>query len=92
MAGLRKRKKAERADFLVIGGGIGGLQAAITGSRLGLDVLVLEKADTRRSGCAANGNDHFACYIPECHGRNFDFSVGKCQIPWMGAHGRIWNC
>lgn len=85
MADLRKRKDAEWADFLVIGGGIGGLQAAITGSRLGLDVLVLEKADTRRSGCAANGNDHFACYIPECHGRNFDFSVREMSNTMDGG-------
>ena len=63
--GLRQRAKVEQADFLIIGGGIGGLQAAITGMRMGLKTLVVEKADTRRSGCAANGNDHFACYIPK---------------------------
>lgn len=93
---LRKRETAEQTDFLIIGGGIGGLQAAITGSRLGLKTLVLEKGDTRRSGCAANGNDHFACYIPECHGKNFDFSVREMSNtmdggPWQDMEMlKIW--
>ena len=50
-----------KSDFLVIGGGIGGLQAAITAARAGISVVVAEKADTRRSGMGANGNDHFCC-------------------------------
>ena len=93
---LKKRETAEQTDFLIIGGGIGGLQAAITGSRLGLKTLVLEKGDTRRSGCAANGNDHFACYIPECHGKNFDFSVREMSNtmdggPWQDMEMlKIW--
>ena len=33
-----------------------------------MDVIVAEKADTRRSGSGANGNDHYHCYIPQCHG------------------------
>lgn len=85
---LKKNRQIYRTDFLVIGGGIGGLQAAISGSRMGMDVLVVEKADTRRSGCAANGNDHFACYIPEYHGRKLDFSVREMSKtldggPWQ---------
>ena len=93
---LKKRETVEQTDFLIIGGGIGGLQAAITGSRLGLKTLVLEKGDTRRSGCAANGNDHFACYIPECHGKNFDFSVREMSNtmdggPWQDMEMlKIW--
>lgn len=65
--------KTIEADFLVIGGGVGGMQAAIEAAARGLKVVVAEKADTRRSGCAGNGNDHFACYIPEYHGNNFEF-------------------
>lgn len=61
------------ADFLVIGGGVGGMQAAIEAAALGMRTVVAEKADTRHSGCAGNGNDHFACYIPEYHGKNFEF-------------------
>jgi len=65
---LRVKNHIIKTDFLVIGGGIGGLQAAITAGRAGVKVVVAEKADTRRSGCGANGNDHFLCYIPEVHG------------------------
>ena len=59
-----------KCDFLIAGGGIAGLMAAISAGRAGLDVIVAEKADTRRSGCGANGNDHFHCYIPQCHGND----------------------
>lgn len=68
-----KIKKTIETDLLVIGGGVGGMQAAIEAASSGLNVVVAEKADTRRSGCAGNGNDHFACYIPEYHGKNFEF-------------------
>ena len=55
-------------DFLCVGGGIAGLMAAINAAEQGMDCVVLEKADTRRSGSGGLGNDHFICYIPEVHG------------------------
>lgn len=85
---LKVRQQVEKVDFLIIGGGIGGLQAAITGAEKGLKTLVVEKADTRRSGCAVNGNDHFACYIPECHGKNLDFSVREMSKTMDGG---VWQ-
>jgi len=57
-------------DVLVIGGGIGGLMAAISAAEQGAAVMVAEKANTKRSGCGATGNDHFQCYIPEVHGND----------------------
>ena len=36
----------ESFDLCVIGAGSGGLGAALAGARLGLSVLLLEKADT----------------------------------------------
>ncbi|WP_258359873.1 FAD-binding protein [Moorella sulfitireducens] len=60
-------------DVLVMGGGIGGLMAAIAAADAGARVIVAEKADTRRSGSGATGNDHFVCYIPEVHGDFEDF-------------------
>ena len=30
--------------------------------------MIAEKANSRRSGSGATGNDHFGCYIPEVHG------------------------
>jgi succinate dehydrogenase/fumarate reductase flavoprotein subunit len=73
-----------KADFLVIGGGIGGLQAAITAARAGLSVVVAEKADTRRSGMGANGNDHFFCYIPEVHG-DFERAIRENASGFVGG-------
>ena len=68
---LKIRKDPVQADVLIIGGGISGLQAAIAAGEKGAHVVVVEKADTRRSGCGATGNDHFMCYIPEYHGDDF---------------------
>ena len=56
-------KDAIQTDVLVIGGGIAGLMAAIHAARQGVGVLVAEKANTKRSGSGATGNDHFCCYI-----------------------------
>lgn len=55
-------------DILIAGGGAGGMQAAIDGADAGAKVIIAEKANTRRSGNCATGNDHFQCYIPEVHG------------------------
>ncbi len=70
---LKHANTVETCDLLIIGGGIGGLMAAITAADLGLRTIVAEKADTRRSGSGATGNDHFVCYIPEVHGTFEDF-------------------
>ncbi|MDR3294284.1 MAG: FAD-dependent oxidoreductase [Clostridiales Family XIII bacterium] len=54
-------------DVLVVGGGIGGLAAAIRARENGAAVTVLEKANTERSGLAGSGIDHIQSYIPEVH-------------------------
>ena len=56
------------ADVVVVGGGVGGMMAAVSAAKSGAKTIVLEKANTKRSGSGAGGNDHFACYIPEVHG------------------------
>ena len=74
-------------DVLVVGGGIGGLMAAIAAGRKGARVTLLEKADTRRSGSGATGNDHFTSYYPKLHGKDIapilkellDSMLGLCQ-------------
>jgi len=63
-------KKPIETDVLVIGGGIAGLMAAISVAEQSVSVLVAEKANTKRSGSGATGNDHFCCYIPEVHGED----------------------
>jgi succinate dehydrogenase/fumarate reductase flavoprotein subunit len=61
-------KKPLDTDVLVVGGGIAGLMAAISAAEQGVSVMVAEKANTKRSGSGATGNDHFCCFIPEIHG------------------------
>lgn len=61
-------KERLSADVLVVGGGIAGLMGAIAAADKGADVLLLDKANTLRSGAGATGNDHFLCYLPEVHG------------------------
>lgn len=60
-------------DVLVVGGGIAGLMAAIAAADKGAQVIVAEKANSKRSGSGATGNDHFICYIPEVHGALEDY-------------------
>ncbi len=62
--------KPVECDVLIMGGGIGGLMAAIAAADQGAKVVIAEKANTLRSGSGATGNDHFQCYIPEVHGEN----------------------
>ena len=64
--------KTLETDLAVIGGGIGGLMAAIAAAEQGTRVIVLEKADTRRSGSGGGGCDHFFCYLPEAHGDSLE--------------------
>ena len=59
------------SDVLVIGGGLAGCFAAIRAREMGASVIVAEKADTRRSGCASTGVDHCWTYVPEIHGPDF---------------------
>lgn len=54
-------------DVLVIGGGIAGCMAAIKAREHGVDVVLVEKANTEHSGSAGAGIDHFWAYIPPVH-------------------------
>ncbi|MBW1767881.1 MAG: FAD-binding protein [Deltaproteobacteria bacterium] len=72
-------------DVLVIGGGPAGLMAAIHASELGAKVIVVDKANTMRSGSGTSGNDHFRAYIPEFHGPDMEpvvKEVAKSQVGW----------
>ncbi|MCL5961486.1 MAG: FAD-dependent oxidoreductase [Chloroflexi bacterium] len=60
--------RALDADVLVIGGGVAGCMSAIKARESGLDVVLVEKASTWRSGNAATGADHIFTYVPQVHG------------------------
>ena len=82
-------KNPIESDVLVIGGGIAGLMAGICAARQGVGVLVAEKANTKRSGCGATGNDHFMCYIPQVHGKNMEPIIAeyyKSQVGGFSDH------
>ncbi len=51
------------ADVLIIGGGIAGCWAAISAARKGVNVALVEKAATVRSGAGGPGVDHW-CDVP----------------------------
>lgn len=73
-------KEPIEVDFLIVGGGIAGLMAAIHAAQKGISVIVAEKANTKRSGSGTTGNDHFCCYIPEVHGNDIE------PILWEDLH------
>ncbi|MFC1867336.1 FAD-binding protein [Thermodesulfobacteriota bacterium] len=73
-------KHPVEVDLLIAGGGIAGLMAAISAADKGASVVIAEKANTRRSGSGATGNDHFCCYIPEVHGDDIE------PILWEDLH------
>lgn len=82
--------KQYTCDFLIVGGGVAGLMAGIVAAKEGLDVIIAEKADTRRSGSGANGNDHYHCYIPQCHGSDLgrvrrEIGASFDAGPWVDA-------
>ncbi|MBW2206621.1 MAG: FAD-binding protein [Deltaproteobacteria bacterium] len=82
---IKVDKKFIEADVLVVGGGIGGLMAAINAADQGVNVIVAEKANTKRSGSGATGNDHFLCYIPDVHGDDMGPIVKETRNSLIGG-------
>ncbi len=63
------RLETLRADILIVGGGAAGCYAAISAARINPDlrILVVEKANVKRSGCLAGGVNAINAYIVEGH-------------------------
>lgn len=80
MTRVTMKERSVEADVLCIGGGIAGLMAAIRAAELGAKVIVADKANVRFSGAGATGNDHFMCYIPEVHGKDFEAWIQEFQL------------
>lgn len=52
-----------QTDILIIGGGVAGLNAALTAREAGQEVVIMDKAVIERSGHTSGGIDHFAAYL-----------------------------
>ncbi len=52
-----------QGDLLVVGGGVAGLNAALTAAEAGASVVIADKAHIEHSGCIAGGVDHFLAYL-----------------------------
>lgn len=52
-------------DVCVVGGGLAGCMAAIRAGELNDSVVLMDKSNPERSGCAATGIDHIWAYFPE---------------------------
>jgi adenylylsulfate reductase subunit A len=50
-------------DVAIIGGGTAGTNAAMAAAERGLDVLIVDKANIKRSGAIAGGIDHFMAFL-----------------------------
>ena len=60
--------------------------AAISAADQGASVVVAEKANAKRSGSGATGNDHFTCYIPEVHGDDVNVAVKELFNSLLGGY------
>ena len=56
-------------DVLIVGGGLAGTTAALSAREKGAEVILLEAANTYRSGDAGSGLDHIYSYVPKVHER-----------------------
>ena len=56
-------------DVCVVGGGLAGCMAAIRAAELNDSVVLVDKSNPERSGCAGTGLDHVWGYFPEVQGR-----------------------
>jgi succinate dehydrogenase/fumarate reductase flavoprotein subunit len=69
---LKKENQVEKleiieheCDVCVVGGGLAGCMAAIRAGELNDNVILVDKSNPERSGCAASGIDHIWAYFPE---------------------------
>ena len=56
-------------DICVVGGGLAGCMAALRAAELNSDVVLVDKSNPERSGCAGTGLDHIWGYFPEVQSR-----------------------
>lgn len=72
-------------DVLIIGGGVAGLNAALTAAEAGAQVVVTDKAVIERSGNIAGGVDHFLAYLNT--GPEWDTKEAYLRCTWEVSQG-----
>ena len=72
-------------DILVIGGGVCGLNAALSARELNQSVIVMDKAFIERSGHIAGGIDHFLAYMNT--GPSWDTREAYLEFTGKSARG-----
>ena len=72
-------------DVLVVGGGVCGLNAALSAREAGQSVLVMDKAVIERSGHIAGGIDHFLAYLNT--GPDWDTREAYLEFTGKSARG-----
>ncbi len=60
------KEETIKSDVLILGGGIAGCWAAISAARKGLQVVIVEKGATIRSGAGGAGSDHWVYVANPC--------------------------
>jgi succinate dehydrogenase/fumarate reductase flavoprotein subunit len=94
MEPIRMVEEMIERDVLCVGGGIAGLMAAIRACERGASVIVVDKANTVRSGSGGTGNDHFRCYLPEFHGPDIESVIQDVKAGDAGTRSdsfiRTW--
>ena len=74
-----------QTDVLIIGGGVAGLNAALTVRETGKSVIIMDKAVIERSGHSAGGIDHFCAYLET--GPDWDTREAYLDLTARSARG-----
>jgi adenylylsulfate reductase, subunit A len=82
MSNVDSQTREFAADVLVVGGGLAGVNAAISAAERGARVLIADKGAIERSGSIAGGVDHFFAYLNT--GEAWD-----TREAWLQYAGRI---
>ena len=74
-----------QTDVLIVGGGVAGLNAAVTAAKAGLSVVVTDKGYIEHSGNISGGVDHFLAYLET--GPEWDTKEAYLQFTGSSARG-----
>jgi adenylylsulfate reductase subunit A len=76
-----------KADVLIVGGGLAGLNAAMGAAEAGASVVIMDKGKIERSGDIGGGVDHFMAYLET----GPDWDTRKAFLDYVERVGRGTN-